>query len=126
MIISLLIVAVVILSLIVIVTIQDSTNYTAFCSIYDFCVNDNLDPINRLLKRKIERNLPENISLIIIQDDIRFFDSKFYWPKKHAFIHLSDMNNLSKKYVHELSTKKYSKEFLEEFKLLLNYRVNIL
>jgi len=59
-------------------------------SVYHFSVNEQLPHLYTSLKKSIENRVQNDIYLVIIQDDIPFCDPNFYWPKRTAYVHLSD------------------------------------
>ena len=88
------------------------SNLKTIC-IYDLAINRQvLD--KTLAIRKITEDYSEDyLFMIILQDDIKFFDKKYYWPKNTAYVHLSDVNNFLNKYSPEKNN--YTREEIVYF-----------
>jgi len=81
-----------------------------------FSVNKSMLDTVKQLEKIMNNYLEDNLSLIIIQDDIKFLDEKFYWPKKCAFVHLSDVYMFLNKYSSDKNNYTY-----EELEYFVNY-----
>lgn len=98
-------------------------NHKYRINVCELSVNHSLSLEHHILRSKIESLLPNHIHLVIIQDDICFSNSKYYWPKDYAFIHLSDINRLAQKYNYELLNDKKSKNLSDELKFLVKTKI---
>lgn len=85
-----------------------------------FSVNKAMPDTIKQLEEIINSFLEDDLSLIVIQDDIKFLNERFYWPKKCAFVHLSDVYMLLSKYSSDKSN--YTREEIEYF---VNYKLFI-
>lgn len=64
-------------------------------NIYEYSVNDYYNIDFKSLSLVISTCFDSKLKLIVIQDDIDFKDSKFYWPKHCIYIHMSDAQKIS-------------------------------
>ena len=81
--------------------------------IIDLSINSDLTDDEQKLISLIERRLNRKFLLVILQDDINFHNSKFYWPRGIVYIHLSDFKNVFEKY-NEFLKASISKEDFED------------
>ena len=81
--------------------------------IIDLSINSDLTDDEQKLISLIERRLKRKFLLVILQDDINFHNSKFYWPRGIDNIHLSDFKNVFEKY-NEFLKASISKEDFED------------
>lgn len=81
--------------------------------IIDLSINSDLTDDEQKLISLIERRLKRKFLLVILQDDINFHNSKFYWPRGIVYIHLSDFKNVFEKY-NEFLKASISKEDFED------------
>ena len=114
----------VVLILIVLIAIAISIlNCNPKVNVRELSVNSSLSLEHQILRSKIEILLPDHVYLVIIQDDICFSNSKYYWPKGYAFIHISDVNRLAQKYSYELLNDKQSSNLSDELKFLVKAKI---
>ena len=66
--------------------------------IYDLSVNGLIPEKMKLLRKTIDIYLQDDLILIVLHDDIKFLDKKFYWPRRTAYIHFSDLAQFLQKY----------------------------
>ena len=59
-------------------------------NIHAFSINDSSAINFKSLNIFISHYFKDNLKLIVIQDDIKFKSSNFYWPKNSIYIHMSD------------------------------------
>ena len=64
----------------------------------DLCINSDLNEYDYEVLYIIEMRIRKRFILLILQDDINFYTSKFYWPKGYAYIHFSDFKHISQKF----------------------------
>ena len=81
--------------------------------IIDLSINSDLTDDEQKLISLIERRLNRKFLLVILQDDINFHNSKFYWPRGIVYIHLSDFKHVFEKY-NEFLKASISKEDFED------------
>lgn len=67
-------------------------------SVYDLAINRQEYKTISSFKRIIGNYLQDDVIIIVIQDDIKFLDSNFDWPRRSAYVHLSDVRNFLSKY----------------------------
>lgn len=67
-------------------------------SVYNLSINSEIPSRFKALKKIIGLHLQDDILLIVLQDDITFLDTKYYWPDRTAYVHLSDVDEFLGKY----------------------------
>lgn len=88
--------------------------------VLELSINQSLDKERLHLLHKIERRLHSDYSLVILQDDIKFNEEKLFFPKNHAYVHLSQFNELFEVY----SLYKKEEVSREEFYSSLHFFIN--
>lgn len=99
-----------ILVILIVVLLKLTSNISKTC-VCNFSVSDKMPEISEKLKLLLDDYLGKDLYIVIIQDDIKFSNTSFYWPKGCAFIHLSDALYFYKR----LSSNNYTLSELQFF-----------
>lgn len=95
-------------------------NNSAKVCICDFSISNQMPEVTKTLKKIIDNYSQKDLSIVIIQDDIKFSNSTFYWPKGCAFVHLSDANYFLQRYSTQPDNYSFAElQFFIERKVLI-------